>query len=260
MSDKGKLTSKFDKFKTIVKKRQVVKHMVAVSAPLMQDVKRVPTTAAIDTKIFKFRRITNPRQFKLIFGLIVLGLVVLTMTTIALAAHKSQHHSGDKPAKHGSKNSPKGGSDQQQIQIPTLSSGQQTTPRSSAPGPPTFTVYYPVNPPTDLTVDKSSITYSKDSFIFSLKLGGQNAFFVDEQPAGNNFSYQRLKVRLGSPTDIDTPLGPGIFGTISDNFVTAVKTNKNTLIIINCQAIACTVPTKNLIGSLQINTNPTHIR
>lgn len=148
----------------------------------------------------------------------------------------------------------------QQVQqlVPSATKPQASTAAAKS-GPPSFTVYYPSAAPPGLSLDKSSIAYSPDSFTFAAAQNGENQFFIYEQPAGNNFSYQRLKVRLGSPLDADTSLGKGIIGTIGTNLVTAVNTDKNTLIILNCTALACAAPSKQIIDSLKVNTDPTHI-
>ncbi|HSW79003.1 MAG TPA: hypothetical protein VLF88_03255 [Candidatus Babeliales bacterium] len=141
----------------------------------------------------------------------------------------------------------------------TNKSGQSVKSKSTTPSPPNFIVYYPSNLDPEMQVDKSSIAYSKDSFSFTVEQAGQKSFFVNEQPAEANFSYQRLKVRLNNPTEINTALGKGVLGTISTGLITTVKSDKNTLIIINCTALQCAAPSLSLIAAMQINDNPTKI-
>lgn len=140
------------------------------------------------------------------------------------------------------------------------STGSSDSNTTTSKQPPEFTVYYPTKPPAGLSVDEQSIDYSKNYYNFALKQDGENHFFIYEQPAEELFSYQRLKVKMGTPTEIDTKLGKALIGTIGTNFVTAFKTDKNTLIIINCTALACASPSKVLLESLRINDNPTNIR
>lgn len=180
---------------------------------------------------------------------------------ILLAVRTSSDSTGPQNKDPKANSSTQNTSNQQVQQLTQGQSKPQTSTASSVAVPPTFTVYYPASVlPSGLLANKSSIGYSQDSFNFAVAQNGQEQFYVYEQPAGNNFSFQRLKVRLGSPTEITTGLGSGIFGTIGTNLVTAVKTDKNTLIILNCTALACTVPSKQIIESLKVNTNPTQIR
>ncbi len=203
------------------------------------------------------QRISSLTQKILVMSIFVAAILV----GILLAVRSSSTDTTTPQNKDNKSTSSKQATSNQQVQQLTQNQAKpQTSTASSTPVPPTFPVYYPASAlPSGLLTDKSSIGYSQDAFNFAVTQNGEDRFYIYEQPAGNNFSFQRLKVRLGSPTDITTDLGSGIFGTIGTNLVTAVKTDRNTLIILNCTALACTVPSKQIIESLRINSDPTHI-
>ncbi|HSX18342.1 MAG TPA: hypothetical protein VLE51_03235 [Candidatus Saccharimonadales bacterium] len=208
---------------------------------------------------------TSKKSWKLLnspsrFALLLILISGLSIAAIILTRHSHRQSQGS----GGSAVSQANSANQQNQQVQSPKGGQSAQQSITSPSfvneAPAFTVYYPSSPPQSLTVDKSTITYSKNSFSFNLAQNGQDQFYVNEQPAGDNFSYQRLKARLGSPNETNTALGMGIFGTIGVNFITAVRTDKNTLIIVNCAALECGVPSKNLINSMQINNTPTRLR
>jgi hypothetical protein len=137
--------------------------------------------------------------------LIVVGVVaLLAFASFSLATHKSG----------SSKSSAKG-------------------PTSTPLAQPTFATYFPQSIPTGLSVSKSSITYSKGSFTFIIKQGGQNRLFVYEQPASTDPDFASLKSTLAAPKNITLSVGSGISGGLNTGTATAVKTNKNTIILVN---------------------------
>jgi hypothetical protein len=141
---------------------------------------------------------------------------------------------------------------------PATTSTQNTTktkpkPQAKQPG---FTVYYPINLPYQMTIDKPSIVYSKDSFGFSVFYQGQKAFVITEQAAGDNFNYKAFKTNLVKPQDFDAYIGTGTIGSIGSSVATGIITNDQTLILINCFGDFCQDKSRDLARSLQINTDP----
>jgi hypothetical protein len=118
--------------------------------------------------------------------------------------------------------------------------------------PPEFTVYYPKSLPSGLSVSKSAVTYSKDSFTFIVKQGGQNQFFVYERPAANDPDFGNLKTSLAAPKNIALTLGPGISGGLNTGTITAVKTDRNTSIIINSLNTNNDAAAKDIITAMQV--------
>jgi hypothetical protein len=118
---------------------------------------------------------------------------------------------------------------------------------------PEFTTYFPSPMPTGITVAKGSISYYKDSFTYIFEQGGQKAYFVYEQPATSDPDLNSLKSKLAAPKGIALTLGQGIEGSLDNGTVTAVKTDKNTNIIINCTKIVCSTAPRDILSSMQVN-------
>ena len=117
---------------------------------------------------------------------------------------------------------------------------------------PTFALYYPSQIPAGLVLDRESIKYAKDSFIFNIKQAGQNRFFVSEQPVGSRFSFDSFKKKLVSPIDIKTNFGKGVIDGINGGLLTIAKTPDDTLIIVNCVNTVCSATSKELINHMQL--------
>jgi hypothetical protein len=126
--------------------------------------------------------------------------------------------------------------------------------------PPEFTIYYPNPMPDGLNTTKNSINYSKGSFSFILQQNGQNHFFVNEQPASIDPDFSVLKGQITAPTSITTTLGPGITGTVDGGTITASKTDKNTLITVNCVKITCEPLSEQILSNMQVNDNVDSLR
>jgi hypothetical protein len=126
--------------------------------------------------------------------------------------------------------------------------------------PPEFTIYYPNPLPDGLNTTKNSINYSKGSFSFILQQNGQNHFFVNEQPASVDPDFSVLKGQITAPTSITTTLGQGITGTVDGGTITAAKTDKNTLITVNCVKITCEPLSEQILSNMQVNDNVDSLR
>jgi hypothetical protein len=118
-----------------------------------------------------------------------------------------------------------------------------------------FTPYYPNPLPPGLKARKSSITFYKDSFTFVLEQGGQKAFFVYEQPESTDPGLSTLKSKLAAPKDIALTIGSGIEGGLDNGTVTAVKTDKNTIIIVDCIKAVCSTTAHDILSNMQVNTD-----
>jgi hypothetical protein len=118
---------------------------------------------------------------------------------------------------------------------------------------PEFTTYFPSPMPTGIKVAKGSISYYKDSFTYIFEQGGQKTFFVYEQPATTDPDLNTLKSKLAAPKGIALTLGQGIEGSLDNGTVTAVKTDKNTNIIINCIKTVCSTAPRDILSSMQVN-------
>jgi hypothetical protein len=122
----------------------------------------------------------------------------------------------------------------------SLASHKSGSSKTAAKGPskaplvqPEFTTYFPQPMPTGLSVSKGTITYSKNSFTFIIKQDGQNRLFVYEQPDSTDPGFSSLKSTLAAPKSITLSTGTGISGGLNTGTATAVKTDKNTNILVN---------------------------
>jgi hypothetical protein len=116
-----------------------------------------------------------------------------------------------------------------------------------------FTTYYPSPLPTGLTPTKGSITYYKDSFTFILQQNGQKSFFVYEQPASTDPGFNSLKGKLAAPKSIALTIGQGIEGGLDNGIITAVKTDKNTIIMVDCVKAVCSTTAHDILSNMQVN-------
>jgi hypothetical protein len=120
---------------------------------------------------------------------------------------------------------------------------------------PSFTTYYPSAMPDGLNLAKGSISYYKNSFTFILEQGGQKSFFVYEQPASTDPDFTGLKSKLAAPQSIALSVGQGIEGGLDNGTVTAIKTDKNTIIMVNCTKVVCSTAPRDIISSMQVNSD-----
>jgi hypothetical protein len=125
---------------------------------------------------------------------------------------------------------------------------------------PDFTVYFPNPMPSGLKISKGSVTYYKDSFTFIIEQGGQKSFFVYEQPANTDPDFNSLKSKLAAPKAIALTTGQGVEGGLENGTVTAVKTDKNTIIIISCTKAVCSTTPRDIISNMQLNTELESLR
>jgi hypothetical protein len=123
-----------------------------------------------------------------------------------------------------------------------------------------FPTYYPNPMPAGLKAYKGSITYYKDSFTFILEQNGQKSFFVYEQPASTDPDFNTLKGKLAAPKNIALTTGQGIEGELDSGTVTAVKTDKNTTIIVDCVKAVCSTTAHDIISNMQITSDLESLR
>jgi hypothetical protein len=135
----------------------------------------------------------------------------------------------------------------------------QAKPRAAPLVAPTFSVYYPKTLPAGLSSSKSSVTYSKESFTFIIKQGGQNQFFVYERPASTDPDFGSLKTSLVAPKNISLTTGPGISGGLNTGVVTAVKID-NTMVIINSLNTNNDATAKNILSGMQVTNDVSSLR
>jgi hypothetical protein len=127
--------------------------------------------------------------------------------------------------------------------------------------PPEFTVYYPNPMPEGLSTTKKSIVYSKNSFSFIMKQEGENRYFVNEEPASTDPGFTSLKAGISAPKAFSTTLGAGVTGSLDSGTVSAVKTDKNTTIVINCvKTTTCFATSQQIFSAMQVNTNVDSLR
>jgi hypothetical protein len=123
-----------------------------------------------------------------------------------------------------------------------------------------FTTYFPSPLPTGLAPMKGSITYYKGSFTFILNQNGQKSFFVYEQPANTDPGFNSLKSKLAAPKSIALTIGPGIEGGLDNGTITAVKTDKDTIIIVDCVKTVCSTTAHDILSNMQINNSLEELR
>jgi hypothetical protein len=123
-----------------------------------------------------------------------------------------------------------------------------------------FTTYYPSPLPPGLKPMKGSITYYKDSFTFILMQNGQKSFFVYEQPASTDPDFNSLKSKLVAPKNIALTIGQGVEGGLDNGTVTAVKTDKNTIMIIDCSKTVCSTLPREILSNMQVNSDLDSLR
>jgi hypothetical protein len=114
--------------------------------------------------------------------------------------------------------------------------------------------------PPGLDAFKGSITYYKDSFTFILEQNGQKSFFIYEQPASTDPDFNSLKSKLAAPKNIALTTGQGVEGGLDSGTVTAVKTDKNTIIIVDCVKAVCSTTAHDIISNMQINSDLESLR
>jgi hypothetical protein len=123
-----------------------------------------------------------------------------------------------------------------------------------------FTTYYPNPMPEGLKAMKGSITYYKDSFTFILEQNGQKSFFVYEQPGSTDPDFNSLKGKLAAPKNIALTIGQGVEGELDNGTITAVKTDKDTIIIVDCVKAVCSTTAHDLLSNMQINSDLESLR
>jgi len=142
-------------------------------------------------------------------------------------------------------------------------------PKASAqkPGPsqkpleqPSFTTYYPSPLPDGLSLSKGSIAYYKNSFTFILEQAGKKSFFVYEQPASTDPDFSSLKSRIVAPQSIALSVGQGIEGSLDNGTVTAVKTDKNTIMIVDCSKTVCSTLPREILSNMQVNSDLVNLK
>jgi hypothetical protein len=116
-----------------------------------------------------------------------------------------------------------------------------------------FTTYYPSPLPPGLKPMKGSITYYKDSFTFILEQNGQKSFFIYEQPASTDPDFNSLKSKLAAPKNIALTVGQGVEGGLDNGTVTAVKTDKNTILMVDCIKAVCSTTAHDILSNMQVN-------
>lgn len=114
--------------------------------------------------------------------------------------------------------------------------------------------------PDNLTISKGSIAYYKDSFTFILEQGGKKNFFIYEQPGSTDPDFSSLKSRIVAPQNIALSVGQGVEGTLDAGTVTAVKTDKNTIMIVDCTKPVCSTVPRDLLSSMQVVTDLDSLR
>jgi hypothetical protein len=139
----------------------------------------------------------------------------------------------------------------------TAQNNQPTIKPLEKPG---FTTYYPSPMPDGLQVAKGSVSYYKDSFTFIIEQGGIKSYFVYEQPANSDPDLNTLKSKLAAPKGIALTIGQGIEGSMDNGTVTAVKTDKNTNIIINCTKPVCSTAPRDILSNMQVNDSLENIK
>jgi hypothetical protein len=147
-----------------------------------------------------------------------------------------------------------------------LSSNNQGAPKTTKAHatsvplvPPEFSVYFPKSLPSGLSTSKGSITYTKNSFTFIIKQGGQNQFFVYERPASSDPDFASLKTTLVAPKSIALSIGPGISGGLNTGTVTAIKI-ENTMVMINSLNTNNDDAAKNILSSMQVTNDLSNLR
>jgi hypothetical protein len=125
--------------------------------------------------------------------------------------------------------------------------------------PPEFSVFFPKSLPSGLSTSKGSITYTKSSFTFIIKQGGQNQFFVYERPASSDPDFASLKTTLIAPKSITLTVGPGISGGLNTGTVTAIKI-ENTMVMINSLNTNNDDAAKNILANMQVTNDLNSLR
>lgn len=126
--------------------------------------------------------------------------------------------------------------------------------------PPDFTVYYPQPLPDGLSTVKGTVTYSKNSFTYIISQNGKKAFFVYEQPSTTDPGFKSLQTSLTNVKPITLSIGKGVAGTLNTGTITAVTTDKNTNLIINCINTICSTVPEDILSNMQLTTDLNNIR
>jgi hypothetical protein len=137
---------------------------------------------------------------------------------------------------------------------------QKAAPAQKPLEQPDFTTYFPNPLPDGLSVAKGSISYYKNSFTFILEQSGKKSFFVYEQPASTDPDFSSLKSRIAAPQNIALSVGQGVEGTLDNGTVTAVKTDKNTIMIIDCSKTVCSTLPREILSNMQVNSDLDSLR
>ena len=95
-------------------------------------------------------------------------------------------------------------------------------------------LYYPVNPPDGLRVDRTSFQVPYQGVVtYTLRDTRGNKFYVSEQALPGNFDFTAFKAKFESTDEITVPAGNALVGDLGIELIASIQTPKNSWIIIN---------------------------
>lgn len=115
-----------------------------------------------------------------------------------------------------------------------------------------FSLYYPVNPPSGLSVDKTSFKSPQSQVItYAVDASGSPKFFVSLEPVPDSFDPAVFEKNFIEVFAFHTTVGSALIGTLNTQLIGEVRTSDNTLILINTSDINSSVQLKSLLSSFQ---------
>jgi hypothetical protein len=98
-------------------------------------------------------------------------------------------------------------------------------------------LYYPVNLPNGMYVDRSSFMVpTKNVVTYTILDKGGNKFYVSEQNLPNNFDFDAFKKKFESNNEFATKAGNAFIGDLGSQIIASIPTPQQSWIIINTGA------------------------
>lgn len=115
-----------------------------------------------------------------------------------------------------------------------------------------FSLYYPVNPPSGLSVDRGSFKSPQAQVItFTVNNNGKPRYYVSLEPVPNSFDPSVFQKNFIEVYSFQAKAGNALIGTLNTQLVGEVRTSDNTLVLINTGDVNSSLQLKALLSSFQ---------
>jgi len=113
-------------------------------------------------------------------------------------------------------------------------------------------VYAPLNLPAGYTYNDDAKAVKSTIMYFSVTGPGNQKFYISEQPIPPNFNFEGFAKKYLNPSNFSSDAGNGAAGTLANQLVGSIQTNKNTWIIINSPASNSLTELETVARSLEL--------